>query len=118
MPTGEVEGNDHTLYVWGRGEPREPCDDPANAAKRKELLLDSAAMHHFLGNDAAAKGELNDALKSTFEDAKLSAGQNKNVNNNLEGLIKEYLERIDNKTVPKDDGTDKEDDPAPQSTKG
>ena len=87
-------------------------DDSANAGKRKQFLLDSAAMHHFLGDDMAAKGELSDALKTTFEDPKLSAEQNKNVNNNLDGLIKEYLERIDKKTVPRDDGTDKKDVPA------
>ena len=33
-------------------------------------------------------------------------GQNKNVNANLDQLLKEYLERIDKTAVPADDGTD------------
>lgn len=86
---------------------RKLIDNPESSGKRKEFLLTSGAMHHFLGDDALAKHDFGDALKLTFEDPKMSAEQNKNVNSNLDGLLKEYLERIDKKTVPNDDGSDK-----------
>ena len=85
---------------------RKLLNDPANAGKRKELLVTSGAMHHFLGDDTSAKHDLGDALKITFVDPKLKKEENDNVNNNLDALLKEYLERIDKKTVPKDDGSD------------
>lgn len=85
---------------------RKLLNDPANAGKRKELLFTSGAMHHFLGDDASAKHNFGDALKTSFEDTKLTKEENANVNHNLDQLLKEYVDRLEKKSVPKDDGTD------------
>jgi uncharacterized protein (DUF2225 family) len=85
---------------------RKLLDDRANSGKRKELLLTTGAMHHFLGDDAAAQNDFQDALKAGFEDSKLTPEQNKNAGANLDALLKEYLEQLRKKTVPNDDGSD------------
>ncbi len=85
---------------------RKMLNDPSNAGKRKELLLTSGAMHHFLGDDGAARNDFQDALKAGFEDPKLTPEQNKNAGANLDALLKEYLDRLSKKTVPNDDGSD------------
>ena len=87
---------------------RKMLNDPAHAGEKKELFIISAAMHHFLQDDNSAKGDLEAAQTAPYENKKLTAEQNKNVNDNLNGLVKEYLERLEKKTVPADDGTDKE----------
>jgi uncharacterized protein (DUF2225 family) len=84
---------------------RKLLNDPSNAGKRKEILLTTGAMHHFLGDDPAARNNFQDALEASFEDPKLTAEQNKSVGTNLDTLLKEYLDRIGKKTVPNDDGT-------------
>jgi uncharacterized protein (DUF2225 family) len=90
--------------------------DPANAGRLKELLLIRGAMHHFLSDDPAATQDLQTALKASFADKTYSEQENKNANANLDGLIKEYLERIATKTVPKDDGTDVEEAKPPATS--
>lgn len=87
---------------------RKLLDDPANAGRRKELLLTTGSMHHFLGDDDAARNDFGDALRSDFKDSKLTAEQNKNAATNLNALLKEYLDRLEKKTVPKDDGTNEQ----------
>jgi hypothetical protein len=96
----------HVARVKALDSIRKQLNSPENAGKQKELLLASGAMHHFLGEEQLAKNDLGDALKLTFSDPKMSDDQNKNVNANLDQLLKEYLERIDEKTVPNDDGSD------------
>lgn len=86
---------------------RKMLDDPARAGEKKELFLISGAMHHFLGDDNSAKGDFEASLAAAYESKKLTEEQNKNMNDNLNGLAKEYLERIGKKSVPADDGTDK-----------
>ncbi len=86
---------------------RKMLNDPSHAGEKKELFLISGAMHHFLQDDNSAKGDLEAALAVSYEDKNLTAEQNKNMNANLNGLAKEYLERLEKKTVPADDGTDK-----------
>jgi hypothetical protein len=73
--------------------------DPANAARKKELLVALAAMQHFLGDDDAALLTLDQARKET-----MSVGENaKGSNDYLNQLIGDYTDKIKSKTVPADD---------------
>jgi len=85
---------------------RKLMDEPANAGRRKELLIVSAAMNHFLRDDAAAKTDLDLAEKANYHDEKLSNDENENANTNMNAFIKEYLQAIAENKVPKDDGTE------------
>ncbi len=82
--------------------------EPANAGHMKELLLIRGAMHHFVGEDDAARRDLEAAQKAIYFGKELTEDKKKNINQNLDSLIREYLERLATKTVPKDDGTDPE----------
>jgi len=77
--------------------------DPQNAPHKKELLLTSAAMHHFLNDDVRALQELDDASKLTWFDEKLGAEKSKNYDGYLTGLITEYIRAIHAGKVPKGD---------------
>jgi hypothetical protein len=81
-------------------------NDPANRGKKKELLLISAAMEHFLDNDVAAKADLEGSLTAHYEQPNLNADQLKNANEYMTSLANEYLELLAKKKVPKDDGSD------------
>ena len=81
-------------------------NDPANSGKRKELLLVSGAMEHFLDNDVAAKADLETSLSAHYEQPRLNADQMKNANRYMTDLAKEYLDLLAKKKVPKDDGSD------------
>jgi uncharacterized protein (DUF2225 family) len=76
--------------------------DAKNAANKKELLVTSAAMHHFLNDDARALQELDDASKLAWVDEKLGAEKSKNYDSYLTGLITEYTNAIHAGKVPKD----------------
>jgi hypothetical protein len=76
--------------------------DPKNAARKKELLVTSAAMHHFLNDDTRALQELDDASKLTWLDEKLGAEKSKNYDGYLTGLITEYANALHAGSVPKD----------------
>ena len=78
--------------------------DPANDGRKKELLVESAAMHHFLGWDPQALGELKSAAVLKFDDAKLGEEQSKGYDAYLSALIKEYSVAIAEHKVP--DGTE------------
>jgi hypothetical protein len=86
---------------------RKMIDDPSNADRRKDLLITSAAMNHFLRDDAAAKTDLEFAEKATYRDKKLNEEENKSANANMNAFITEYLQAIADNKVPKDDGSDK-----------
>ncbi len=87
---------------------RKLMDDPANADRRKDLLIASAAMSHFLRDDATAKSELESAKKAIYRDPKRTDDENKRINENIDNFIQEYLTAIAENKVPKDDGTDKD----------
>ena len=76
--------------------------DAQNAPRKKELLLTSAAMHHFLDDDARALQELDDASKLTWLDEKLGADKSKGFDGYLTTLITEYTNAIHAGKVPKD----------------
>jgi hypothetical protein len=80
---------------------RELLADPRNEGRRKELLLTSAAMHHFLNDDAQALNELETASKLTFVDEKPGAEKSKNYDTYLTALIGEYAKAIQAGNVPK-----------------
>jgi hypothetical protein len=67
----------------------------------------SAAMHHFLQDDDAAKEDLKHSLAAHFENSSYSAEQNQNANHNLDALAKEYMELMAKHKVPNDDGSDR-----------
>lgn len=85
---------------------RKMLNDPANGGQRKELLLISGAMHHFLQDDVAAKADFENALNAHYVNSKLSDEENKNANSHLDELLKEYLDKLAKKQVPSDDGRD------------
>jgi MYXO-CTERM domain-containing protein len=61
-----------------------------HAGVRKELLLVSGAMRHFLGDQAGALADLDAALALTFEDPAVEPAQNANVDEFLTSLLKDY----------------------------
>lgn len=67
----------------------------------KELWLISGAMKHFLGDDKGAVGDLNTALKTKYENKKLDKEQNRNGENNLSALAKEYIGKIQGPQKPR-----------------
>lgn len=62
-----------------------------HAGVRKELLLVSGAMRHFLGDEAGALADFDAALALTFEDPAAEPAQNANVDEFLTSLLKDYL---------------------------
>ena len=76
--------------------------EPANGSRKKELLVITAAMHHFLGEDRLALGELKSASTLTFRDSTLGEERSKNYNQYLSSLIQEYIPAIEKGQVPAD----------------
>jgi hypothetical protein len=76
--------------------------DTHNAPRKKELLLTSAAMNHFLNDDARALQELDEASKLTWLDEKLGAEKSKGFDGYLTALITEYTNAIHTGKVPTD----------------
>jgi hypothetical protein len=76
--------------------------DPKYVARKKELLVTSAAMHHFLNDDARALQELDEASKLTWSDDKLGTEKSKNYDGYLIGLITEYENALRAGKAPKD----------------
>ena len=74
--------------------------DPAVGGHKKELLVESAAMHHFLGDDPTALGELHSAAALTFTDPKLDEERSKGYDGFLSSLIKDYIPAIEKRQVP------------------
>jgi hypothetical protein len=77
--------------------------DKANEGKRKELVLLVGAMHYFLRDDAKAKANFEQAAKLEYVDTKLDAEQNKNYNEYLSTIIKEYLDILQKGKGPRDE---------------
>ncbi len=78
--------------------------NPENADHKKELLVIAGAMHHFLGDDPTALGELRLASTLTFHDKQAGAEKSKNYDEYLSALIKEYIPAIQAGRVPPDSG--------------
>ena len=68
--------------------------DRKNDGQRKELLYLAAAMKHFLRDDEAAKKLLMSASTLTFSNKELDDERNKNYDEYLSTLIKEYLDML------------------------
>ena len=68
--------------------------DKKNDGQRKELLYVAGAMKHFLSDDEAAKKLLMAASTLTFSNKQLDDEQNKNYDEYLSTLIKEYLDML------------------------
>ena len=75
---------------------------PENEGIRKELLVMSAAMRHFLGRNAEALEDLQTAAKLTFLDPKIEKEKSENADRYLTSLIEEYIQAIQAGTVPDD----------------
>jgi MYXO-CTERM domain-containing protein len=62
-----------------------------HAGRRKELLLITGAMRHFLGDDAGALADFQEALTLTFEAPDQGAEANANTDEGLTGLLQDYV---------------------------
>lgn len=75
--------------------------DPNNKEPQKVLLLIAGAMKHFLRDDEGAIVELNKALTTKFNDPTLEKEKNSNAEENLNALLKEYIEKIKSDKKPR-----------------
>lgn len=73
-------------------------NDPENEGRRKELLVISAAMRHYLRDDPAALADLRAAAGLKFHLPKLEKERNDGFDEYLSALIKEYIAAIENGT--------------------
>lgn len=78
--------------------------DPANAGHKKDLLVISASMYHFTGDDFSARNDLQQATALKFSDEKLGEERSKNYDAYLSSLITEFTTAIDSGKVPDDSG--------------
>ncbi len=76
--------------------------DAKDEGLRKELLYISAAMQHFLRDDAQALKTLEKARHLKHSDAKLNAEDNKGYDEYLSKLISEYIEMLKEGKGPRD----------------
>lgn len=76
--------------------------DKANEPRRKELLYAAGAMRHFLNDDAGALRDFEAAAALAYADKDLKPEQAKNVNDYLNGLLAEYVEKIKKGDHPRD----------------
>jgi uncharacterized protein (DUF2225 family) len=90
-----AEARIHVLEIAKR-----MLDDTANSGRKKELLVITAAMQHFTGNDAAALDSLKAAEPLAFFDAKAGEEHSKNFDSYLSTLIKEFIPAIQSGKVP------------------
>lgn len=98
-PEQAKEARRRALEVTGR-----MLADPSNEGRKKELLVISGAMHHFVGDDAAALTDLKIASTLQYRDVKAGEEHSKNFDEYLSALIKEYLPAIEKGSVPADLG--------------
>ena len=68
--------------------------DKQNEGRRKDLLYILGAMRHFTNDDQGALKAFEEANKLEFSDKDLKPEQNKNYNEYLSHLIKEYIEML------------------------
>jgi hypothetical protein len=73
---------------------------PENSGRKKELLVIAASMHHFLGDDVAAKKELETATSLNFVDEKIGLDKSKNHDEFLSVLIQDYKAALAKNEVP------------------
>jgi len=69
--------------------------DPAEEGRRKELLVITAAMRHYLHNDQAALADLRAAKALHFSLPKLPQEKNRNADAYLSQLIDDYIDAIE-----------------------
>lgn len=65
-----------------------------NSGRRKELLLISGAMRHYLGSNEAALRDFNAALKLTYCDKRKPKASNVCQDEYLTKLLKEYIQKL------------------------
>lgn len=75
--------------------------DKTNDGRRKELLYIAGAMRHFLREDTAALRAFEEAKKLRYSIADLKPEQNKNYDEYLSTLIKEYIQMLHNGKGPR-----------------
>ena len=78
--------------------------DKEKAGSRKEVLYLIGAMKYFLRDGLGALKSFEAASKLTLADKELDEEQNKNYDEYLSGLIKEYIEMLEKGEGPKMDG--------------
>lgn len=76
-------------------------NDKVQPVARKELLLISGSMKHFLRDDEGALADLNTALKTKFEDKRLDQEKNDNAEANLSAMVKDYVQKIQSPQKPR-----------------
>lgn len=79
--------------------------DKSNNGRRKELLYIAGAMRHFLRDDTAALKDFEEAKKVSYSDKDLKPEQNKNYDDYLSGLIKDYIEMLHKGKGPRENPT-------------
>ena len=94
-PAEAAEARRHSLEIVNR-----MLQDPALVGRRKEFLVLSAAMHHFLKEDDQALADLRTASGLTFSDEKIGSEKSRNFDGYLTALIKEYIPAIEKNSVP------------------
>ncbi|HSE47631.1 MAG TPA: hypothetical protein VLA96_00325 [Terriglobales bacterium] len=99
--TEAAEARKHALEYIQR-----VLDKNAEPGHRKELLLASAAMKHFLGDDLGCDEDLETAAALTYGDSKIEAAKTKGYDAYLSQLIADYRTKLKVKAVPADLPTD------------
>ncbi len=73
---------------------RKMLEVPARAGERKELLIITGAMQHFLKDDSAALIDFTAASSLVYKNSKRKDEQNKNWDKYLDQLVDEYISAI------------------------
>jgi uncharacterized protein (DUF2225 family) len=76
-------------------------NDKAVAPPAKELWVIAGAMKHFLRDDDGAIADLNQALNTKYQNKELDEEKNNNGEQNLNALVKEYIEQIKGPKPPR-----------------
>jgi hypothetical protein len=78
--------------------------DKGSESPAKELWVISGAMKHFLKADDGATADLNQALTVKYQHKNLDEEKNNNGEQNLNALVKDYLEKIKSPKPPRESG--------------
>lgn len=75
--------------------------DKERADQRKELLLITGAMRHFLRDDAGALKDFREAQALDYRNKSMKADEVKNYDDYLTGLLRDYVEKLGGKAEEK-----------------
>ncbi len=95
-PAGADEARSKALSIC-----QKMLSDRQNAGIRKELLLISGAMKHFLRDGQGALADSRLALELKYQSNELKEEENQNADKNLSALLKEYLKKVQSPDKPR-----------------